>query len=338
MASGDVTKFASAGSLDLATDCGKSAAVAALFGIRGVRWRAFAGCVAGCVAAAVVAVSATMPAWGQPAVERGAYLAAASGCVTCHTDAKAKTLRFAGGGPLVTPFGTFYAPNITPDPEHGIGGWSDADFVRALGEGISPGGRHYFPVFPYTSYTFMTSDDARAIKAYLFSLAPVARPSRAHDVRFPFNWRFAQTFWKWLFFEPGPPRSEPGRGAEWNRGAYLVRALVHCGECHTPRNVLGGIDGSRWLAGALDGTQGDATPNITPDAETGIGGWSAEEIADYLETGMNPDGDFAGSSMADVVEHSTSKLTDADRAAIAAYLRSVRPIRHRRRQREKGAK
>lgn len=262
-------------------------------------------------------------------IAKGAYLAAAAGCVACHTDAKAKPPPFAGGGPMKTPFGTFYAPNITPDPEHGIGRWSDIDFVRALREGISPDGHHYFPVFTYTSYTNMTPEDARAIKAYLFSLKPVARPGRAHDIRFPFAWRFAQTFWKLLFFEPGPLALQPKKPPEWNRGAYLVRALVHCAECHTPRNPLGGMDRALWLAGAPGGAQGDATPNITPDEETGIGRWSAEEIVDYLESGMDPDGDFAGSSMAEVIEHSTGKLSGEDRAAIAAYLRSVPAIRHK---------
>ena len=279
--------------------------------------------------ACVLMAWAAAPATAQTTVERGAYLAAAAGCVSCHTDAKAKSPAFAGGGPMKTPFGTFYAPNITPDPKHGIGAWSDADFVRALGEGVAPGGDHYVPVFPYTSYTNMTPDDARAIKAYLFSLAPVARPDRALDIRFPFSWRFAQTFWKLLFFEPGPFRAAPDKPAEWNRGAYLVRALVHCPECHTPRNPLGGMDRDRWLAGAPSGTQGDATPNITPDGETGIGRWSAEEIVDYLETGMDPDGDFAGSSMAEVIDHSTGKLSAEDRAAITAYLRSIPAIRHK---------
>lgn len=313
-------------SLDLHLEYGKSAAVAAMIGNRD---NPLFGLLRRALACALLAW-APSAATGQTAIERGAYLTAAAGCVSCHTDAKAKGAAFAGGGPLETPFGTFYAPNITPHPEHGIGGWSDADFVRALGEGVSPGGHHYFPVFPYTSYTNMTAADARAIKAYLFSLAPVARPNRAHDIRFPFGWRFAQTFWKWLFFEPGPLAPEPDKPADWNRGAYLVRALVHCAECHTPRNPLGGMDRDRWLAGAPGGTQGDATPNITPDEATGIGRWSAEEIADFLKIGMSPDGDFAGSSMAEVVDQSTGKLSDADVAAIVTYLRSVPAIRHKR--------
>lgn len=281
------------------------------------------------VLACAVAVWTPASASGETTIERGAYLTAASGCVACHTDAKAKSPPFAGGGPMKTPFGTFYAPNITPHLEHGIGGWSEADFVRALREGISPGGYNYFPVFPYTSYTNMTLEDARAIKAYLFSLVPVARPDRAHDIRFPFAWRFAQTLWKLLFFEPGPLRIEPNQPPGRKRGAYLVRALVHCPECHTPRNPLGGMDRARWLAGAPSGAQGDATPNITPDEETGIGRWSAKEIVDYLEIGIGPDGDFAGSSMAEVIVHSTGKLSAEDRAAIAAYLRALPAIRRK---------
>ena len=311
--------------LDRRWESGKSASVASM--IR--RMKDFLPAFIRCALAFALAMWAPASTAGQAAIEHGAYLTAAAGCVACHTDAKAKSPPFAGGGPMKTPFGTFYAPNITPDWEHGIGGWSEADFVRALREGISPAGHHYFPVFPYTSYTNMTPEDARAIKAYLFSLPPVARPDRAHDIRFPFGWRFAQTFWKLLFFEPGPLRVESEMPPELRRGAYLVRALVHCPECHTPRNPLGGMDRDRWLAGAPSGTQGDATPNITPDGETGIGRWSAEEIVDYLETGMDPDGDFAGSSMAEVIDHSTGKLSAEDRAAIAAYLRSVPAIRHK---------
>ena len=176
--------------------------------------------------ACAVAMWAPVTAKGETAIERGAYLTAASGCIACHTDAKVENPPFAGGGPMKTPFGTFYAPNITPHLEHGIGSWSETNFVRALREGISPGGYHYFPAFPYTSYTNMTLEDARAIKAYLFSLAPVAQPSRAHDIQFPFAWRFSQTFWKLLFFKPGPLHIKHDQPPGRKRGAYLVRALV----------------------------------------------------------------------------------------------------------------
>jgi mono/diheme cytochrome c family protein len=315
MASGGVS------ALDPRGESGKSAAVAPTsFKFSGLK-HVFLWCV--------LAVAAPASAAEYAAVSKGAYLTAAAGCFACHTDIKAKGPPFAGGGPLKTPFGTFFAPNITPDPEHGIGGWSDADFERALRQGISPGGHHYFPVFPYTSYTNMTAEDARAIKAYLFSLTPIPRPSRAHDIQFPFGWRFAQTFWKILFFKPGPIPVKSDKPSDWNRGAYLVHALSHCAECHTPRNALGGLDRARWLAGAPKGAQGDATPNITPDQETGIGQWGDDEIVDYLKTGMDPDGDFAGSAMAEVIDHSTGKLSDEDLAAIAKYLRSVPAIRRK---------
>jgi len=227
---------------------------------------------AGCVAALFIFLIAGA-AWAQPApdlVRRGAYVFAAAGCISCHTDFKNKGKPLAGGRALKTPFGTFYGPNITPDPVYGIGRWSDADFIRALREGVSPSGDDYFPVFPYTAFSQMTDGDMVAMKAYIFSLPAVARPNRAHDVPAPFRWRFLQRFWKWLYFAPGPYRPDPVRGAEWNRGAYLVRALVHCGQCHTPRNALGALDRDRWLAGADDGPDGEGTPNITPHRESGL--------------------------------------------------------------------
>ncbi len=220
-----------------------------------------------------------------------------------------------------------YGPNITPHPEHGIGGWSDDDFIRALRDGVAPDGRHYFPVFPYTSYTGMTDADLAALKAYIFTLPAVVRPSRPHRIGFPFRWRFLQLFWKWLYFDRGPLGPDPARPEAWNRGAYLVRAVVHCGECHTPRTLLGGPDADRLFAGTAEGPEGEAVPNITPDPEAGIGRWQPDEIADLLETGMTPDGDFVGSLMAEVVESAIGKLTAADRAAIVTYLRSLTPIR-----------
>ena len=161
---------------------------------------------------------------------RGGYLARAAGCISCHTDKKAKGAPFAGGRALKTPFGTYYSPNITPDPGTGIGTWSDDDFLLALKHGLSPDGAHYFPVFPYTSYTKMVDDDARAIKAYLFSLKPVIRQNRRHDVSPPFGWRWMIGAWKALYFEVGRFEPEPSRDEAWNRGAYLA-TLAHCGEC-----------------------------------------------------------------------------------------------------------
>ena len=260
-------------------------------------------------------------------VEKGRYLTIAGGCTSCHTDFKKKGKPFAGGAPIVTPFGSFYPPNITAHKDHGIGNWSDDDFVRAMREGIRPDGAHYFPAFPYTSYTRLTVEDAKAIKAYLFSLPPVDQPSTPHDIGFPFSWRFLQTGWKMLFFREGEFRPDPSKSASVNRGAYLSDALAHCGECHTPRNMMGGLDYDRWMAGAKDGPEGESVPNLTPDSETGLG-WSKAEIAEYLKSGQTPEFDFAGSLMAEVIAHNTGKMTDADRAAIADYLKSLKPVRN----------
>ena len=167
-----------------------------------------------------------------------------------------------------------------------------------------------------------------ALKAYIFSLPPVAQPDRPHDVAFPFSLRFGQFFWKWLYFYRGPYRPDPGKSAEWNRGAYLAKAVVHCSECHTPRNILGGLERSRWFTGAEKGKgpQGEAVPNIRSDTKDGIEDWSREQIAAYLESGEDPSGDLAESLMADVIDEGTSELSDADRRAIATYLKSLPPI------------
>jgi mono/diheme cytochrome c family protein len=260
---------------------------------------------------------------GADLVARGAYLATAAGCANCHTDGAHGGKPYAGGLALGTPFGTFYSPNITPDPETGIGRWNDAQFLRALREGVRADGANLFPVFPYTSYTKILDEDARAIKAFLFSLPPVRQPNRPNDVSFPFSWRFLQNGWKLLFFTEGPFKPAPDRSAAYNRGAYLVTSLAHCGECHTPRNSLGGIDPDRFLAGAPPpGPDGKKAPNITPDRQTGIGNWSEDDIVGVLTDGHTPNFDEVGGPMAEVVKD-TARLTDEDRRAIAVYLRSV---------------
>lgn len=267
---------------------------------------------------------------GQTAdlVATGEVLFAAGGCGNCHTDKKAKGPLAAGGAALKTPFGNFFAPNITPHKEHGIGSWTDAQFIRALRDGVAPDGSHYFPVFPYTSFTNMTDADMKALKAFIFTLKPVDRPNRPHDVAFPFNVRLGQFFWKLLFFERGPYRPNAAKSAEWNRGAYLSLAVAHCGECHTPRNILGGLDRSRWFTGAKEGEgpEGEGVPNIRSEVGRGIHDWSREQIATYLESGEDPDGDFAGSLMFDVVDQGTERLSDADRNAIVTYLKDLPPL------------
>jgi mono/diheme cytochrome c family protein len=272
-------------------------------------------------------LACTGPAIAQDATQRGAYLVHAGGCVSCHTVPGGAP--FAGGRALQTPFGTFYSPNITPDAQTGIGRWSDAQFLRALREGKRSDGASYFPVFPYPSFTNITDADALAIKAYLFSLPPVRQANRAHDVGFPFSWRFLQTGWRWLFFREGPFRADPSRDAAYNRGAYLVTALAHCGECHTPRNVLGAVRPSLALAGTPDGPDGHAVPNVTPDRTTGIGEWDADDIVTLLRTGRTPEQNAVKGAMREAVQDGLKYLTDADRSAIASYLLAQKPVVHK---------
>lgn len=261
------------------------------------------------------------------AVRRGEYVFNAAGCLGCHTDEKGGGAPLAGGRALETPFGTFFTPNITPDPTHGIGGWTDEQFIAAFREGEGPGGTHLFPAFPYASYTRMTDADLKDLRAYLMTRAPSPRENRPHELDPPFGWRFLLPVWQALYLEPGPVPADPSKPADWNRGRYLVEALGHCGECHTPRDWLGGMDRDRRFAGSAEGPEGDRIPNITPDRETGIGGWSEGDIATFLDIGMTPDGDFAGSGMGEVIRNSTSKLTPEDRRAIAVYLKSVPAVK-----------
>ena len=263
------------------------------------------------------------------AVERGAYVFRAAGGCACHTDVKRGGAFLAGGRPLETPFGTFYSPNITPDPDTGIGGWSDADFARAMRQGVAPDGSHYFPVFPYAAFTNASAADLADLKAYLDTAPPVRRPNTPHDVAAPFGWRFTVGPWKWLFFEPGPFRPRADRSDAWNRGAYLATGLAHCGECHTPRNLLGGLDRDLWFAGALDGPEGQRAPNITPHGATGIGKWSAGDLTGLLKTGLKPDFDDVQGVMAEAIDQGYRYLDDGDLAAIAEYVRSLPPIDNR---------
>lgn len=280
------------------------------------------------LAAALLAPPLFMaPAFAQVPPEilkHGEYVFKVAGCETCHTDEDNKGAALAGGRGLATPFGVFYTPNITPDAKHGIGRWSEADFLRALREGVSPGGESYFPAFPYTSYTGMSDADARALWAYLKTRPAVARANKPHELKWYVRRPFMRV-WKWLYF--GPKRFVPaGKDAQIDRGAYIAEALAHCGECHTPRTRLGAMNKDLWLAGNPDGPDGDTIPNITPDKKTGIGRWTRSDLAEYFDSGMTPDGDFAGGAMADVVKRSLRPLTDSDRAALVAYLRALRAI------------
>jgi mono/diheme cytochrome c family protein len=256
---------------------------------------------------AAVSIPAGISSSNSGMAERGAYLTRAGGCVSCHWDRKGGGQPFAGGLALKTPFGTFHSPNITPDTATGIGGWSDEDFVRAVTQGQGVHGEELYPVFPYTSFSAMTVEDALAIKAYLFTL----------------SWRALMKGWKLLFFGGAAPlANDASRDATWNRGRYLV-AVGHCGECHTPRNFLGGAITSQALQGNPSGPDGSKVPALAGAKAKDFATWSVEEIAAYLKSGAKPDFDTAQGPMDEVIQDATKHLTDEDRRAIALYLKSL---------------
>lgn len=278
-------------------------------------------------AALTLLIIATAGAADAPGnAERGAYILRLGGCVACHTDTKKKGAPLAGGVALKTPFGTFYTPNITPDKETGIGGWSTEDFIRAMTEGKPPSGLPYYPAFPYTSYTHMARQDLIDLKAYLNTVKPVKYTAPPHKLHFPYNMRIGIVFWRLLFFKPGPFVPHADKSAAWNRGAYIVTGPAHCGECHSPRNFFGAVDEAQALTGTSAGPEGKPIPGITQNPKHGIGGWSKGDITELLNSGFMPDGDVVGGAMAEVVEDSSSHWTDADRAAVAEYLLTL-PVR-----------
>lgn len=279
------------------------------------------------VVAATLLLEAPLASAQESAIERGEYLIYAGGCVDCHTGDSDGASRLAGGRAVESPFGTFYSPNITPDDETGIGLWSDDDFLNALWEGINPEGDHYYPAFPYTSYTGISREDLLAMKAYLFSLKPVEQTTPGHELAWYISTRLAAAAWKIKNFDSARFSIDPEQSDQWNRGAYLVRHLGHCGECHTPRSALGALQYEQELAGNPDGPDEEKIPNITPDRNDGIGKWSVSDIEYFLEVGMLPDGDFVGGTMGAIIDHNTGKLAKEDRIAIATYLKSVEPIR-----------
>lgn len=257
----------------------------------------------------------------------GERLFHAGGCVSCHAspgvDASPPVL--GGGRALDTPFGVFRVPNITPDKDHGIGNWSTLDFVNAMHLGVSPDGRHYYPAFPYASYIHMEIEDLMDLKSYLDTLPAVSTANQRHDLKFPWNVRAGIGLWKVLNLDAAPVVPVPADDPALVRGRYLVEGPGHCGECHTPRDWSGGMDRNRWLAGAANLDGEGAVPNITPD-DDGLADWSQKDIAYYLKSGLTPDFDTVGGSMVEVQEN-MALLPEADRAAIAAYLKAV-PARH----------
>jgi mono/diheme cytochrome c family protein len=274
-----------------------------------------------------VTIPATVPASAlasrsaDPA--NGKEMFYAGGCASCHaTPGQDDKTRLGGGLGLKSPFGTFYVPNISPDANDGIGKWSEADFVTAMTKGTSPDGRHYFPAFPYTSYQHMRIEDVRDLFAHLKTLAPVAGRVRDHDVPFPFNVRRTLGGWKFLFLDGKPFEPDASKSAQWNRGAYLVNGPGHCAECHSPRNLLGGVVAAQRFGGGPNPEGEGWVPNITQKA---LGDYSEKDIDYVLETGNTPDGDSVGGAMTPVVRN-TSQLTPQDRAAIAAYIKSLPPV------------
>ncbi len=260
---------------------------------------------------------------GDPA--RGELVFWAGGCVSCHAAKGAageEALRLGGGQQLVTAFGTFTVPNISPDPADGIGGWSAGDFANAMLRGLDPAGRHLYPAFPYPSYTRMTAGDVADLHAFLGTLPPVAGRPPGNELAFPFSIRRGVGLWKLAFLDPAPVVVIAESDPQLVRGRYLAEGPGHCGECHTPRNAAGGTERSRWLAGAPAAEGSGRVPNITPGGLD----WSAADIANYLSTGFTPDFDTAGGSMGEV-QRNIAHLPAADLDAIAAYLKAVPPQR-----------
>jgi mono/diheme cytochrome c family protein len=254
-------------------------------------------------------------------LEHGAYLTKAADCMVCHTTAGGK--EFAGGLGFKLPFGTLYSTNITPDKETGIGNYSDRDFLNAVHRGVRRDGARLYPAMPYTSYTYLTDDDALAIKTYLFSLPPVRAAAPANTLSFPFNQRWGMMFWSALFNPDTRYEPDTSKSAEWNRGAYLAEALAHCGECHTPRNLAFALNNRKKFAGAV--TAGWRAFNISSDKATGVGGWRDDDLVSYLSTGHAAGHGTASGPMGEAVDNSLSYLAPEDIRAIVVYLRSVPP-------------
>ena len=259
---------------------------------------------------------------GADLVARGEYLARAADCIGCHTTARGKP--FAGGLAFKLPVGTLYSTNITPDRETGIGEWTDDEFVKAMHEGVGRNGTRLYPAFPYSAYTLLTRNDVLAIKAYLFSLKPVHDRPPENDMSFPFNQRYLMGFWNVLYNPAQRFQPNIDRAPAWNRGAYLVEALGHCGECHTPRTLLQGLDDGKKFGGAM--IEDWKAYNMTSDRQSGIGAWSDDELAEYLSSGYAEGRSTAAGPMALVLNNSLRFLTRDDIRAMVAYLRTAPPI------------
>ena len=257
-------------------------------------------------------------------IDRGAYVARLAGCIACHTDTKSGRSVLAGGAAIKTDFGSFYPPNITPHTNDGIGNWTVDDFARALPAGTSPGGEHYFPSFPYPFYTRLSNQDIADLWAAVRSVPQVAGKARPHDLNFPYGNPKSVGAWKRLFMETGELTSVADKSDAWNRGRYLARGPAHCGACHTPRNVLGGRKQDRRFGGGI-GPAGEKIPKITP-RQLSSRGWSKDDLIYAFRTGIKPNGDVFGGSMAEVVRDGTRFWSDADLSALADYVMNAEVI------------
>lgn len=262
----------------------------------------------------------------QPDLANGKVLFTAGGCASCHaTPGQSDMTRLGGGLEMKTGFGTFHVPNISPDKSAGIGGWTEQQVVDALRKGVGRNGEHLYPVFPYTTYQRLRTDDARDLYAYLMTLPADPTPNKPHQLSFPYNVRLTLAGWKLLYLDGKTFTPDPARDAQWNRGAYLVEAAAHCAECHSTRNALGAIDPAKRYAGGPDPERpANYIPNITQHAD-GIEKWTVANIAELLKSGYTPDDDKVSGTMAEVVKN-TVQLSEADRVAMATYLKSLPPL------------
>ena len=271
-------------------------------------------------------------------IERGKYIFNSSGCMNCHSPDRARPL--SGGKKMATSFGTFFTPNITPDKVNGIGAWSDEDFLKAVKRGISPDGQYYYPSFSFASYSKLTDSDVLDMRAYMNTLAPLPDKNKPHEIKFPMNQRKILFAWRALNFRrehvsaaeenvfkyQGTFRPHKNKSKEWNNGAYLVEGALHCTECHTPRNSMGGLVVNKWMAGGVLADEDNPASNITPDKDTGLGSWTKEDWTTFLKEGSTPDGDDVGGEMYRIIKYGTAHLTKSDLDDVITYLQDLKPI------------